>query len=265
MPDIVVHHAMGDEVLSKLELKIASVIDYDIFRFSVMGPDPYICYRFFAPRLRHGINKRSAIMHKTKTGRFLMELAVNSQSREMFSFLAGFLCHYALDSTTHPFINNSADYKGYMHIAIEHRLDVMELERQGKQRRDLMKLFTTYPDLPEAEAAIQNIYGWDDDCYKTGYRHMKLYHWLVKDQYGMLLFILEHSKRLVRHAARSYQTHLADNIDLSPFDELKDEAVELAVSMITAAYRFRAGEVSEEELSAIIGNRSYSGGEAALL
>ena len=62
-----------------------------------------------------------------------------------------------------------------MHTAIEHRLDVMELERQGKQRRDLMNLFTQYRELPEVREAMKAVYGWDDNCYETGYRHMKLY------------------------------------------------------------------------------------------
>ena len=96
MPDIVVHNAMGDKVLERLDTEISSFIDRDVFGVSVMGPDPFIFYRFFAPHFRHGINQRSHTMHHTKTGQFLMELAKRSQSSEMFSYLAGFLCHYAI-------------------------------------------------------------------------------------------------------------------------------------------------------------------------
>ena len=176
MPDIVVHNAMGDKVLAGLSTEISSLIDRDIFGVSVMGPDPYIFYRFFAPSFRHGINQRSHTMHHTKTGQFLMELMKRSQSPDMFSYLAGFLCHYAMDSTSHPFIYEAADNRADMHTALEHRLDVLELERQGKQRRDLMKLFTKFQVLPEVREAMKAVYGWDDDCYAIGYRHMKLYH-----------------------------------------------------------------------------------------
>ena len=151
-----------------------------------MGPDPFIFYRFFAPHFRQGVNKRSHTMHRTKPGEFLMELAKRGQSREMFSYFAGFLCHYAMDSTSQPFIYKTADYQSDMHTAIEHRLDVLELERQRKQRRDLMDLFTQYRKLPEVREAMKSVYGWDDNCYETGYRHMKLYHWIVKDQHGVL-------------------------------------------------------------------------------
>lgn len=259
MPDIVVHNAMGDKVLERLDTEISAFIDRDVFGVAVMGPDPFIFYRFFAPHFRQGVNKRSHTMHRTKPGEFLMELAKRSQSREMFSYFAGFLCHYAMDSTSHPFIYKTADYQSDMHTAIEHRLDVLELERQGKQRRGLMDLFTQYRKLPEVREAMKSVYGWDDNCYETGYRHMKLYHWIVKDQHGVLNRLLCWFPGIL--STISYQTRKADHLDLSPFDGLMTEAVEMGVKLITAAYSYRSGVISEDELRAVIGNRSYAGGE----
>ena len=259
MPDIVVHNAMGDKVLERLDTEISAFIDRDVFGVAVMGPDPFIFYRFFAPHFRQSVNKRSHTMHRTKPGVFLMELAKRSQSREMFSYFAGFLCHYAMDSTSHPFIYKTADYQSDMHTAIEHRLDVLELERQGKQRCDLMDLFTQYRKLPEVREAMKSVYCWDDNCYETGYRHMKLYHWIVKDQHGVLNRLLCWFPGIL--STISYQTRKADHLDLSPFDGLMTEAVEMGVKLITAAYSYRSGVISEDELRAVIGNRSYAGGE----
>ncbi len=257
MPDIVAHNALGDKVLARLPEEVAQSIDRDIFRFSIMGPDPYIFYRFFAPHFRHGVNQRSHTMHRTKTAEFLMELAKHSQSMEMFSFLAGFLCHFALDSTTHPYIYGTAEYRSDMHTAIEHRLDVLELERQGKERRELMKLFSSFPDLPEARDAMKTVYGWDDDCFRTGYRHMKLYHWIVKDQHGLLNALCGRAKG--DRKAISYRNHLCDGMDLSPFDALADQAVDFGTELVTAAYEYRAGKISGEELRSMIGSRNYAG------
>lgn len=257
MPDIVAHNSMGDKVMSRLPQEISSTIDRNIFRFSVMGPDPYIFYRFFLRRLRHGVNKRSHTMHRTDSKKFLLELAKRNKTTEMFSFLAGFLCHFALDSTSHPYIFGKGEYKSNMHTAIEHKLDVIELEKQGKQRRDLMKLFVMFPDLPEVREAMKYVYGWDDDYYKTGYRHMKLYHWFVKDQSGILNAVL--GKRKGNFGAISYRNHLCDDMDLSPFVELEKKAVKFGVEIITAAYKFRAGEINEEEFGALIGDRNYPG------
>ena len=268
MPDIAVHNAMGHRVLKKLAPEIAGTIESKIFDAAVMGPDFYQCYRFFLPRrFRHGVRKRSDIMHSSRTGAFLVELAKAGRRSEMFSFLAGFLCHYALDSTVHPFINREADRlqsatgRRDLHTVIEHRLDVLELQRQGKERKDIVMLLPPFREPPEVRAAIKKIYGWDDTLYQTGYRHMKLYYRLVKDQHGALLFLL--NLFYPSRAAKSYQTHLADEADLSPFQALEQEAVELGVKLVTAAFRFRAGSLSEAGLRRAIGNRSYSGGDAA--
>ena len=60
MPDIAIHNAMGDAVLIRLPVEITAAIDYEIFRFAVMGPDPYLVYRFFLPgRFRRGCTKEA--------------------------------------------------------------------------------------------------------------------------------------------------------------------------------------------------------------
>lgn len=257
MPDIVTHNAMGDKVLCRLPLRILAEIDHDIFHFSVMGPDPFIFYRFFLPHFRHGVNKRSHKMHRTNCNRFLMELLNRSNTREMFSFLAGFLCHFALDSISHPYIYGTANYQADMHTAIEHKLDVLELERQGKQRRDIMKLFTAFPDLQEVRQAMETVYGWNDDYYKIGHRHMKLYHWIVKDQTGVVnLFLHRFPGNL---SAISYRNHKCDDMDLSPFDVLEEQAVEFGVNLITAAYQYQHGEIDNDTMLRLIGDKSYAG------
>lgn len=260
MPDIVVHNAMGDRVLQRLDHSIAADIDRDIFRVAVMGPDPFMYYRFFAPHFRHGIHRRSSTMHMKKPQQFLMELAKRSSSREMFSYFAGFLCHYALDSTVHPFINKMSGHRGYMHIAIERRMDAAELKRQGKQRKEIMQLFTKSPDLTEAQKAMQAVYGWDDDFYSIGYRYMKLYHLIAKDQHGVLRWLLRPFKKL---SAVPFDTKRADHLDLRPLDALVEDAVEMGTQLVSAAYRFREGGISAEELQELIGRRNYAGGEAA--
>lgn len=255
MPDIVMHNAMGDKVLQKLSTEITTIIDYEIFRYALMGPDPYQFYRFFLPPLRHGVNKRSHIMHTTKTGLFLMELAARSQSREVFSFLAGFLCHYAMDSISHPFICKMANSQGSMHTAIEHKLDVLELERQGKQRKDIVRLFAKCPDLPEVREVIQKVYGWNDNCYAVGAKYMHLYYWIAKDQHGILNCVLHWMPGKL--SSVSYRTKIADKLELAGFTDLERNAVERGVQLITAVYEYRNGDICEECLRKIIGNHSY--------
>lgn len=260
MPDIVVHNAMGEKVLQQLSTEISSIIDYDVFRFALMGPDPYQFYRFCFPPFRRGVNRRSHIMHTTKTDIFLMELAARSQSKEAFSFLAGFLCHYAMDSISHPFICKVANNQGSMHTAIEHKLDVLELERQGKQRKDIVSVFARCPDLPEVREVIQKVYGWNDNCYAVGARYMHLYYWIAKDQHGVLNCVLHRVSGAL--SSVSYRTEKADKLDLDAFTPLEHNAVERSVQLITAAYEYRNGIICEESLRKIIGNQSYIEGKS---
>ena len=259
MPDIVVHNAMGDKVLAGLEPEIRRLIEPEIFRFAVMGPDPYIFYRFFALPFRHGVNKRSTVMHETKCAAFLVALAKRGQSREMFSFTAGFLCHYALDSTTHPFINGLAGEKSGIHAAIEHKLDVLELEHQGKQLYNIMDLFTAFPELPEVKEAIREVYGWNDETYRAGYQHMKLFHWIAKDQHGCLNACLRWLPGKL--STVSYRNHKGDPFDLSAFHALEDQSVSRGIELINALFRYCNGEIDEERFRIMIGNRSYTGEE----
>ena len=131
MPDIIVHNRMGRTVYKKLPPEISSELDRETYRLGLLGPDPYALYRFFAAPFRHGIHTRMSEMHQTRTADFLVEMAKNSESKEMFSYLCGFLCHYALDSTAHPYIDALSKDQVYLHMAIERRLDLLELEKMG--------------------------------------------------------------------------------------------------------------------------------------
>ena len=97
MPDIVVHNSMGKEVFDNLRSEISLHIDFDIFQFGVMAPDVYYYYRYFALPLRHGLNKRSSILHNVRTGEYIIALAKRASNKDIFSYLSGVLCHYALD------------------------------------------------------------------------------------------------------------------------------------------------------------------------
>ena len=270
MPDVVTHNRMGRSVYKRLPKEIASEIDRSIFRVGLLGPDPYSKYRFFAIPLRHGINNRMVVMHREKTGDFLTEMAKHSESREMFSYLAGFLCHYALDSTTHPYINRISNDQGYLHAAIERRLDVLDLEKLGMKLADRPitgGFFTPY--LPKSmqkdlDAVLKNVYGWDKgwSYLRDSYHHFRLFYYIVEDPSGLLDKILRHTPRSLREGrirSLSYQSRICDGMNFDEFRELERESVDKAVRFIEAADAFRKGELSEEALRKVIGNKMYSG------
>lgn len=270
MPDVVTHNRMGRSVYKKLPAEISSGIDRSIFRVGLLGPDPYSKYRFFAPPLRRGINKRFVVMHREKTGDFLTEMAKYSQTPEMFSYLAGFLCHYALDSTTHPYINRISNYQGHMHAAIERRLDVLELEKLGmtlSERAVTRNFFTPY--LPKSmqkdyDTVMKNVYGWEDGWsrFRESYHEFRLFYQIIEDPNGALdkvCSLVPSSVRQGKITVLSYQNDVCNEMSFDEFYELMDESVVKAVSFIEAADAFRKGKMSEDDLRKIIGNKKYNG------
>ncbi len=104
MPDIAMHHTFGREVLEILPEAIQKEMTEAPYSFALYGPDPWFMYKI-GTKTREGRGRR---MHTTKTGAFLTALAEKAKDgtdpRNLFSYLAGFLCHYALDATAHPYI-----------------------------------------------------------------------------------------------------------------------------------------------------------------
>lgn len=248
MPDIIVHTGFGAEVAQRLGLDV----DSDIYNFGLLGPDPYLFYRFFMPPFRNRVNRYASVMHREHTGDFLTALARRAKgNRQVFSYLAGFLCHYALDADTHPYINRKARNSAAMHMAIEHKLDTLN----GGE-------ICIPPFLPESMkedvgGAITEIYGWDDawEKLREGHSHMEPFYRLVEDKSGRLdrFARLSHTKL----ALVSYRSKAIDDMDLRGFIPLYNRALKDAGRYITAAIDYVEGRTDEDEFRGVIGDRSY--------
>ena len=103
MPDVAVHAAFGREVLASLPEEVREYLIPEPYTFALFGPDVWFMYKPW--HRREGRGRR---MHTGKPGLFLTTLLCRAESSaspvEMFSYLSGFLCHYALDSIAHPYI-----------------------------------------------------------------------------------------------------------------------------------------------------------------
>ena len=248
MPDIIVHTAFGADVLERIEPDI----DRDVFDFGLLGPDPYLFYRFYIPPFRNRVNRYASVMHRERTGDFLIELARRARdSSEVFSHLCGFLCHYALDSDTHPYINRKAKNSSAMHMAVEHKLDNMN----GGE----IRIPPFLPESMEADysGAVKNIYGWDDawEKLRQGHRDMTPFYRLVGDESGRLDRIARRTR--TKLALISYRSKAIDDMDLCGFYPLYRRALDDAVRYIEAAKAFVSGDIDEHGLREVIGSRSY--------
>lgn len=270
MPDLATHYCFGQNVLSHLPEGIR--IDRKVFDFALTGPDDwFFCFT------RPALCVRGRIMHRRKTGAFLSALA---SKHDLFSYFAGYFCHYTLDATCHPYIiahagsyeftEESRPFRGN-HTALERALDRWIL-KDDTRKRPLTGGMIAVP-LPETlkpslNAAYQDVYGWQEvfPDLLLAKRKMRRYTWIMEDPYGIARVLTD----IVPHPMLQplpYSRHEYESADIlnlshhpwhhpkdpelvstSSFPELMEQAQKEAVNAISA--------VSRGDLS-LIGNRSY--------
>ncbi len=139
MPDCLTHIFMAEDVKRKIKADFAFNLDY--FILGSQGPDPFFYYNYYPWKKTNNIDKFGSKMHKHKTKLFLenlIKVSTNS-SVELKSYALGFLCHYSLDTTAHPYIynvtgnytdKNTKKYRGN-HLKLERGIDAILLKRKN--------------------------------------------------------------------------------------------------------------------------------------
>ena len=290
MPDVVTHVVFGRDVRKCLQEDIRARLIDDPYEFALLGPDVWFAYQPW--KHREGRGRR---MHTTAPGAFLMALAdrccVSAAPAALFSYLAGFLCHYALDAETHPYIIHITEVRNKIprgHMGFEHSLDRQEMERAGVwgEKHPVTEHYFPKLRLPavmreDIDAVFEEVYGWRG-CWKAlnhSCPRYRLCYRVLENPTGWftrLTRITGHPvlKSLayatspfhgtdVENSSHTEWAHSHEPADKSAadFNEMKAAARRNALEMISAAYRYIfLSEISEEELSRRIGSRSYLSG-----
>ncbi|MBR2822780.1 MAG: zinc dependent phospholipase C family protein [Clostridia bacterium] len=291
MPDIAMHHVFGTEVRDGLPENVRRSLVDDPYVFAFFGPDPWFLYK--PGKSREGRGRR---MHTTKTGAFLTALAKGAregQAREdMFSYLAGFLCHYALDSTTHPYIiwqTTETWPTCRAHREMEHALDIRLAQREGHwgERHPLTDYHQPRIQLPERMAMDLNrvyreVYGWEGvwkDLNRCYLRYRMVFRLMESPRsvFRMLASVCPTQRfRSLSHVRCAFTDGRdVENLSHTPwhaafdrkitstesFPELFEKAKREAIRMITDAWKYvYEGSLTEAELRESVGNRSYLSG-----
>lgn len=114
MPDVLTHILCAEEALqgiAKDEYKTYIYENQKLFNLGAQGPDLFF-YHDIIPwkKRRHDIKSIGRLLHSKETGRFFIEAIkyLKNQSgerfKELFIYLAGFMCHFGLDRMAHPYI-----------------------------------------------------------------------------------------------------------------------------------------------------------------
>ena len=291
MPDVAVHYFFGQQVREGLGAEIRDKLRDGPFLTALSGPDPLFTWQIW----RRG-RGRGRMMHTRKTGDFLTALAEEARKErrteggeQLFSFLAGFLCHYALDSTAHPYIiweTTAVCARKEAHRAFEHSLDNLAVKREGawKGRHPIvthcMKPMYLPPEMIDGlDRVCHTVYGWEHGGrdWNTCVKRFRFLYRLMEGGFAAALARLTKSDTLrsvsypesyfegqdvenLEHREWHY-AYEPERISRADFGEMRREASEKAVRMITEARAFMDGQpVTAEHLRKVFGNVSYLSG-----
>lgn len=300
MPDPVTHHCFGRQVLAELEEPVRSRIDPGVFDRALQGPDPWSTIGFFGgPGKRYAC--RSGIMHKEKTGAFFVSLARAAREEPespVFSFLAGFLCHYCLDRLAHPYIicrggwsdgTEATRAQRGGHVRLERAIDCWFIRKEyGKVPwhfsipRQILSL-KRYPESlrQPLDRVFFQVYGWEDtfDLLNASLRDERRFYALMQDPLGAAHYLLRPlSEGRTDYCMYSYYRRDSGELDCmnfrrapwrhpyapervsdASFLDLFGQAKTEVREMLRAAYSFiYLG--GKEELEACFGSSNYATG-----
>nr|WP_294493074.1 zinc dependent phospholipase C family protein [uncultured Mediterraneibacter sp.] len=132
MPTTYAHYKFGNEVLSALPRPLLSSIENhrELFDIGVHGPDLLFYYRAL---IKNPVNSQGFALHDKMADEFFSHaIEVIGQETEdpaaARAYIYGFICHFALDSECHPYIEKMIRTSGISHSEIEMEFDRLLLK-----------------------------------------------------------------------------------------------------------------------------------------
>ena len=108
MPATVTHSFFAKDVYDILPNEIQEHLDVELCKMFGQSTDSLMFYNLFSIYPGKKIRRFQYHFHTQQTQEFFINLLKymkdNPMDRETYSFLLGFICHYSLDSTIHPYI-----------------------------------------------------------------------------------------------------------------------------------------------------------------
>lgn len=153
MPSTYAHRCFGADVLTQLPEALQKKIEpyRALYDMGLHGPDLLFYYKALQS---NPVNRLGNAMHE-QPGTVFFERARgvirNAKNRDAaLVYALGYICHFALDSTCHPFVEQFTRESGVTHCEIETEFDNMLLRRDGY---DPLTFFTASHIHPSAANA----------------------------------------------------------------------------------------------------------------
>lgn len=135
MPTTYTHYAYGQDVFNKLPKQIQKSIEpyMDYYNIGVHGPDILFYYHSYH---KNSVNQYGIKVHHEPAREFFKRafkvFQVQKNKRAACAYLAGFMTHFILDSTCHPYVRKRIKETGISHTEIETDWDFQVLQKAGE-------------------------------------------------------------------------------------------------------------------------------------
>ncbi|HIX47992.1 MAG TPA: zinc dependent phospholipase C family protein [Candidatus Mediterraneibacter caccavium] len=131
MPTTYAHYKFGKEVISALPRPLQSAIGNhrELFDIGVHGPDILFYYH---PLKKNPVSAQGYALHDRLADEFFLRAAEKIKSAEdpaaARAYIYGVICHFALDSECHPYVEKMIHDSGISHSEIEMEFDRLLLK-----------------------------------------------------------------------------------------------------------------------------------------
>lgn len=172
MPAAITHYFEAKKAWNKFSGKNAGEsLSANAFLWGAQGPDFFFCHNFLPWRHGKGLSGYASKLHGSLPSHILgimRDYAVShSGEQEIRSYIYGFLCHYSMDRTAHPFVNYnvsclkeiiSGRSDSFLHCQIESAIDVIILRFETNSLPTDFNLKKTVPKDIVAMEKISKLY-----------------------------------------------------------------------------------------------------------
>lgn len=164
MPALITHYFVGSHTIEGLPESIKNGLSVPAFDWGALGPDFLFFHRVIPYAPRKSLRKYGSFLHRLDP-KELFDLMFDVYKNGDFtgitrSYIFGFICHYSLDRTAHPYVyqlerqileSGKRQYMSiFIHNKIEHNIDVFVLEKERNLpggRLNTSSLLTKDPEI----------------------------------------------------------------------------------------------------------------------
>ena len=278
MPAIFTHVQFGKDVIASLSPSFSTLAKKypQSFYAGTQGPDLLFYYKPWTGK-KDPIRKQAWFLHDTaaepfflRAAKVLVDDSENYDTEGNFlpqtkeaAYLLGFLCHFCLDYTVHPYIEECLA-SGISHAKIESELDKHHLQRQSLPKRGYNVAKLLLPAKESAEA-IANVLAIPTKEVKKALKSMRFINGLFSNKCGLVHGIC-HALLSIIGAQKPFGEMFLDKKDnalcaplMQKLDDLYNEAIATATAVITEFFANTKTSVENHTLTNDIFRYNYGG------